>query len=369
MGQREGETVRVGYQGLYWRGERREDLERQYLETYHPADERVARLRQLPDSRVVSVRKLYSSEERKTSPTYNEMLPLSIGHDSLNVRLALSPDSHVTFCLCEPLNSAAWDSSRLEMAEHLSPHLRHFAHVRQALFGAEALGVPLEELLDNTRLGVIQLDRRGRVVTANDRARDILSKDERLHILGHELEARFPGNRYGLQRLLGRALPAGNAQPAGGSMVLRRPPGLPLILHVTPLFVPQMAFSAVEPGALVVIVGAAAQSRLDAKRISTVLGLTPAEGLAATMVARGRTLQEIGKATGRSEGTVRSHLKNIHRKLGVSRRADLVRIVLTANTVLDLRHWAPSRRSSKAPCTEASLQHTQPLRGKNPDGM
>ena len=41
--------LRVLFVGLYYRGQRREDLEAKYLEVYHPIDERVPRLRQLPD--------------------------------------------------------------------------------------------------------------------------------------------------------------------------------------------------------------------------------------------------------------------------------------------------------------------------------
>ena len=53
VGQGPDDDVRVSYVGLYWRGERHEEIEREYLTTYHPLDERIARLRQLPDSRVV----------------------------------------------------------------------------------------------------------------------------------------------------------------------------------------------------------------------------------------------------------------------------------------------------------------------------
>ena len=42
---------RVTFVGFYYRGERRADWEREYLGVYHPIDERVPRLLQLPDSR------------------------------------------------------------------------------------------------------------------------------------------------------------------------------------------------------------------------------------------------------------------------------------------------------------------------------
>ena len=67
--------VRALFVGLYYRGQRRVDLEREYLTTYHPLDERVPRFRQLPARRLVHITELYTAEELKTSRTYNELLP------------------------------------------------------------------------------------------------------------------------------------------------------------------------------------------------------------------------------------------------------------------------------------------------------
>ena len=49
----------------------------------------------------------------------------------------------------------------MSLLEGLLPHLQQFVRVRQALVGAEALGASAAGLLDNTQIGVIDLDRRG----------------------------------------------------------------------------------------------------------------------------------------------------------------------------------------------------------------
>ena len=79
--------IRGLFVGLYYRGQRRKDLEREYLEHYHAIDERVPRFRQLPVSRLVHITDLYTAEELKTSPTYNELLRRAGMQDGLNVRL------------------------------------------------------------------------------------------------------------------------------------------------------------------------------------------------------------------------------------------------------------------------------------------
>ena len=91
------DDVRVLFVGAYCRGQRREDQERDYLENYYPTDERVPRFRQLPDSRLVHVEDLFTAEELKTSPTYNEMLLRTGGQDSMNARLDGPDGSSITW--------------------------------------------------------------------------------------------------------------------------------------------------------------------------------------------------------------------------------------------------------------------------------
>ena len=78
---------RVTFVGFYYRGERRADWEREYMERYHPINEAVPRFRQQPDSRVVPTAALYTAQELRTSPTYNEAFLRGHSQDGLNIRL------------------------------------------------------------------------------------------------------------------------------------------------------------------------------------------------------------------------------------------------------------------------------------------
>ena len=138
VGEGPKDDVRVHFVGAYCRGRRRDDLEREYLEHYHPIDERVPRFRQLPDGHLVHVKDLYTAEELQTSPTYNEMLLRAGMQDSLNARLDGPDDSYVTWGPGDPVDSDGWGSSRLAMVAELLPHIRQFVRVRQALVRAEA---------------------------------------------------------------------------------------------------------------------------------------------------------------------------------------------------------------------------------------
>ena len=205
VGEGPKDDIRVLFVGIYYHGQRREDLEREYLEVYHPIDERVPRLRQLPDSRLAPIRDLYTAEELKTSRTYNEGLLRGKYQNGLNVRLDGPDGSHMTWGLGDPISSEGWGSSEITMVTRLLPQIRQFVRVRQALVRAEARDTTVTTLLDNSRIGVLHLDRRGRILAANDRAGSILRGGDGLSDRDGVLRARTPAGQLRLKRLVAEA--------------------------------------------------------------------------------------------------------------------------------------------------------------------
>ena len=278
VGEGPKDDVQADFVGVYSRGQRREDLEREYLENYHPTDERVPRFRQLPDSRPTHVTDLYTAEELKTSPTYNEALARAGQQDAVNTRLDGPDGSHIAWALGDPVDSDGWGSSRVAMVTGLLPHIRQFVRVRQALVRAEARNTTVTALLDNPRIGVFHLDRRGHIMAANDRARSILRGGDGLSDRDGMLHARAPADQVRLERLLGDALPASGAATVSGSMLLRRSPVLPpFVVHVKPGGVPQPHYGARHVAALVLIVEPGRRHRVDPDLVARTLELTPTE--------------------------------------------------------------------------------------------
>ena len=336
VGEGFGADVKVFFAGIYRRGERRQDLERLYFDVYHPWDERLPRLRKLPDGRLVHVTDLYTERELKTSRAYNEALRQGGAQNSLNVRLDGPDGLRIVWAPADPVAADGWQSAQLQAIERLIPHIRQFVQVRQALAAAEALGSSLTGLLDNTRVGVVHLERGGRIMEANARARRLLRQGDGLFDEGGFLRARLSANNARLASLLARALPAlgGEGPPRSGSMTVRRSPGLPhLVVHVSPVPVRQMDFGARRVAALVLVVDPASRARISARRVSVTFGLTPAEGRVAALLAEGRSVRDIAVATGHQEGYVRWLLKQVYRKHGLSGQVALVRLVLAMDAL------------------------------------
>ena len=330
VGEGPPDDLRVLTVGLYYRGQRHEDLEREYLEVYHPIDERIPRFRQLPDSHLVHVKDLYTAEELKTSPTYNEILLRSQYQNGLNVRLDGPDTSHISWGLGDPVASDGWGSSEIATIKRLLPHIRQFIRVRQALVRAEAHETTVTALLDNPRIGVLHLDRRGQIIAVNDRARSILRHGDGLSDRdGVLLGARKAADRLHLEGLVASALPVGGAIAVSGSMLLGRSSGLPpFVVHVKPVAVPQPDYGARHVAALVLIVEPGSQHRIDPDLVARTLGLTPMESRVAAGLAEGRSVDEMAGAMGNTKHAVYWHLQRIYRKLSISRQTELVRLVL-----------------------------------------
>ena len=327
---RTGEAVQIFYAGFFYGGQRNRELERRYFEVYYPRDERIPRLRDLPDSRLVHCRDLYTDAELKRSPAYNEALSLGHTQNSLNVRLDGPDGTRIVWVVNDPVDTAGWSSPQIESIRRLLPHIRQYVKVRQALANAGALGRSLDEMLATTGAGILQLDWRGRILEANDRARALLRTADGLFDEGGFLFARGPEDDAGLQRLLSRALPQFGAQGVAGSMMVRRSGVLPpLRLEVTPVGSPE-EYRAWPVAALVLVSDPGSRTHIDPGLVGSALGLSQVESRVAALLAEGKTVGEIASATGRKVSTIRTHVQHIFAKLGVTRQADLVRLVLSS---------------------------------------
>ena len=324
-----GADIQVYFAQFFYQGYRHHEFEREYFEVYFPLDERLPRVRQLPDSQLCHFSDLFSEEELKTSVLYNDFSIRMHAQNSINMRLDGPDGSSIYWGINDPVGGGDWSSAQLGMIRRLLPHIRQYVRFRQTLDGADALGASLTKLLDTTGSGIIQLDPRGRIVEVNDRAWDLLRAGDGLFDERGFLFARRPEDNADLQGLLNRALPPFGTQGVGGSAIIRRASALPLVVHVNPV-ARQEADSRLWPvAALVLVVDPASRTRIDPAMAGVALGLTEMESQVAVLLAEGRSVAQIAGATGRKESTIRTHVKHMFAKLGLSRQVDLVRLVLS----------------------------------------
>ena len=322
--------VQVYMARFYSRGQRREDIERMYYADYYAGDERIPRARLLPHGKLVHVGELFTAEEKKTSRVYNEVLPLGVCQNGLNVRLDGPDGCRIGMGLGDPIGRGGWESGQIDTIQRLLPHVRQLVRVRQALHNADAYGASLTQLLSNSLIGVIHFGRRGRLLEMNDRARTLLRRADALFDQGGHLHARLPADETRLQHVLEGALPADDLPAASGSMTVGHSSAAQRItMHVIPTTAYPLGYDSWRVAAIALLVEPGARSHIDLDLVTAVLGLTPAEGRVAALLAAGHTVPNIALQTGTKVSSVRSHIKRIYSKRGISRQADLIRQVLS----------------------------------------
>ena len=340
-------TFKILFSKACYRGVDRSAWLLEYFRDYHAEDEFLPRIGALPDGEVVRLADLFSEPELKTLRMVNEGLARFGGQDGLVLRLDGPGGSHIVWGIAPFAGADGWSSSQIGMIRRVVPHIRQYVRVRSALVDAESLGSSIIALLGAARTGVIQLDPRGRVVAANDRASDVLREACWLCGPGGALRAATTEDDATLQNLLARALPRSGGRGANGWMTVRRP-GMRsrLVLHVAPVADREADRRSRQVAAVVLVVDPLAQARIDPGMVEAVLGLSPAETEVAVLLAEGRTARQIAAATGRGYNTVRTHLAHIFAKLGASRQLDVAQLVnaLASLPASDLMGSAPSHK-------------------------
>ena len=327
-------NIQIYFSRAYYRGEDRSAWQREYFRDYYPEDEHLPRLRALPDAAIVPVADLFTEQELRTSRMYNEALARFHGQKGLTMRLAGPSGSRIVWGIADPVDASGWSSSRVDMISRIVPYLRQYVRVRTALVDARAIGVTAAELLGNVRVGVIEIGWNGEIVEANDLAMAVLRENEGLSDRDGVLRAAAREDDEKLQDLLAQALPRFGEQGASGSMTVRHSW---LVLHVKPVEDREREQRSQHVGALVLLVDPAVRAKIDRGCLQATLGLSPAEAEIAALLASGWTTREIAARTGRGYNTVRTHLKHVFAKLGVSRQLEVAQVVTALSNLSSSR--------------------------------
>ena len=177
----------------------------------------------------------------------------------------------------------------------------------------------------------IILDEQGRMLTTNAVGRALLDQGEGLSLRDGHLHIEGRNINKELQEALTSII---REQLHGETSVVRalrvpRPGGRSdLGLVVRPVPASQWSEGQVSPSAAVFISDPDLQESTSRPILGALFELTPAEANLATLLARGLNLAQVSVAQNISQHTARAQLKSIFAKTGVSRQAELVRLVL-----------------------------------------
>lgn len=225
------------------------------------------------------------------------------------------------------------ESADLDMLRQLMPHLQRAAQIRRQLAHAKFLYDTAESVLDTLAIGVLLLDRDGKVFHVNERAAGIVGLRDGL-ALDHQgmLSAALQSETKRLRSLIHDAINAGKhvCSSGGGAMQVSRISGQQsFAILVAPLRKAQEDLLLARTACVLFVDEPDAIRDIKLGVLMDLYGVTETEARVMLALVQGNQLKEIAAKHGTSLNTVKTQVKNIFAKTETERQADLVRTVLS----------------------------------------
>lgn len=288
------------------------------------------------EGRVVVSSALFPDGQLKKTEYYNDWLrPQDLFYSSAAV-VEKRNDRSFNVTLARSEHAGPYTPQELAGIAQLMPHLQAAIALHRRLHRLEALSQASIGALETIPFGIVLLDERGLILHANTAALALASDTRLLHpMAGSALHAKNSADDAILQRHLHGAIQTGKRKSggAGGAVRLRGVDGLELQVLVVPLPAWSSPFGERSTAAVFLsdprkLIGSLVGM------LRELYGMTPAEARLTEAMVNGLTPQEFADRQQISLHTVRSQFKAAAARVGTTRQADLVRIVLTGPAVL-----------------------------------
>ena len=178
-----------------------------------------------------------------------------------------------------------------------------------------------DAMLDALPQAVFGLDASGNLAFVNASGDRLLARGDCLRSVAGRLVAPVAAHQQRLDALIADAIAGG----CGGTLRIGRiGSGPSCAVRVSPIHGGECG-RLLRPSVLVVVSDPVGTADLDEELLRELYGLTPAEAHAAATLLDGHSIHSAAQRLGIAPETMRSHLKSVFRKMGVSRQQDLVR--------------------------------------------
>ena len=238
------------------------------------------------------------------------------------------------------------------LVQRLIPHFKHALSLNREYVDMQAQRTAALTVLDQVPIGVLFVTRDSHIVVCNERAKKILATRAGLCEMDRCVCARKQQDTERLRKLIEAAAAAAGYGDSVGAFIPAIEAGAP---PQSVLVVPYCAEVNTYGGraASVALLVASPQDCSDVSEDALValFGLTKKEARVAKNVASGMTLESYEKTFHVAHDTLKSQLKSIFNKTGVTRQSEMVRLILTSPAVFAgkyTRRVAPTPRPAKA---------------------
>ena len=230
--------------------------------------------------------------------------------------------------------SGVWSEGEIRVIDEILPHLRRALNIHSEFTHLRLKQDALLKGLDRLVIGLVLYDRHAMPVYINPTAKAIIKTHPALQLQDEQLMLTNPDDDKHLRRTI---LETAEIDPDDSwkqsvAIGLTHPDvEAPLPLLVTPMHAHMITSDLDYEGAQVAVFlsDPNLQQPISVDSLVAVYNLTPSEAQVAISLANGHSIDEIANTSHHSAHTIRSQLKSVFRKTGVSRQSELIKLLLT----------------------------------------
>jgi DNA-binding CsgD family transcriptional regulator len=250
--------------------------------------------------------------------------------DAVSSVLERSATSAALFLVFRHERDGLVDDETRRRMRLIVPHIRRAALIGKVIELRNAEAATFADTLDGISAGMLLVDATGRIVHANVAGHTMLDKADVLRTAGGMLVASDSPSDQALADIFASA---GNGDAAigikGVALPLKARDGDCYLAHVLPLTsgARRRAGTNYRAVAALFVHKAALDTPSAPEAIAKAYKLTPMELRVLLAIVEVGGVPEVAEALGIAETTVKTHLGHLYQKTGVSRQADLVKLV------------------------------------------
>jgi DNA-binding CsgD family transcriptional regulator len=306
-----------------------EAAQQAYTDYFHKLDPFANGWRAMGTSGIFAGHELVDLEAFRKSEIYNDYCSrLGIFHN-LGAGIDLGSGTTLLVGIHRPIGRGDFAAGDRHLLGLVLPHLSRAAQVHSLLVTADLERCLGYRVLKTLSVSAIAVDRRCRVVLANDAAEEMLQVGDGLQSKRGQLTTYDPRQAEQLQQAVCHAAAAadGTVTPPDGVLWVRRRSGQPLSVLVAPLQQKGGPYSSVAASAIIFANDPSSRRSPAIAALAKLYRLTSAEARLLKALLQGEKIAKYAERRGLSINTANTQLKRIFEKTGAHRQSDLMRQV------------------------------------------
>ncbi|NIB38978.1 helix-turn-helix transcriptional regulator [Pseudomaricurvus alkylphenolicus] len=291
----------------------------------------------IAQNRLVTIDDMIPRNQLLSSEYFRKTLsPLDI-HYLCGFDCAYQQDSIISIRFVRSEQQGLFNQREKAFLSLLIPHMQQSLSLGLDIRGLRSQRQIYSDAMSGRSLGVLTLDRFGRILQSNASAKDILRAADGISEVNRYLRADNADIHQTLSDNIRSCIDLVLRQKQKSSKSEFRALSVPRLsgmsnyqLIVRPLDVDLIDCSDVTPFASVWIQDPTCNRDISVRTLMEFYSLTISEATISILFSEGNTTEEVANQLGVTRNTIRAHLRTIYAKTGVTQQSKLVALVLTS---------------------------------------